>query len=77
MLRDRPEWTDGRIKEAMDAGEEKHVALKEKMPVHIVYFTAWPTGDGDVELFDDIYGLDATQWAASTGRAGRGLMSQR
>jgi murein L,D-transpeptidase YcbB/YkuD len=77
ILRDKPEWTDGRIKEAMDAGEEKHVALKEKMPVHIVYFTAWPTGDGDVELFDDIYGLDATQWAASTGRAGRGLMSQR
>ena len=82
MLRDIPDWTDGRIKEAMDAGEEKHVALKEKVPVHIVYFTAWPKGDGDVELFDDIYGFDATQWAgrarpASKGRAGDALMSRR
>jgi murein L,D-transpeptidase YcbB/YkuD len=76
ILRDKPEWTDGRIKEAMDAGEEKHVALKEKLPVHIVYFTAWPTGDGDVELFDDIYGLDAAQWALKA-RAGGTLMSRR
>ena len=53
------------------------MALKEKVPVHIVYFTAWPKGDGDVELFDDIYGLDATQWAASKGRAGDLLMSRR
>jgi len=75
-LRDKTEWTDGRIKEAMDAGEEKHVALKAKIPVHIVYFTAWPKGDGDVELFDDIYGLDATQWA-SKGRASGTLMSRR
>src|SRR6185436_5195453 len=28
MLRDKPEWTDQRIRDAMYAGEEKHVALK-------------------------------------------------
>ena len=26
----------------MHSGDEEHVALKEKIPVHIVYFTAWP-----------------------------------
>ena len=68
MLRDKPEWTDDKIKEAMYAGEEKHVALKEKVPVHIVYFTVWPKGDGDVDLFDDIYGYDAKQSGAAAGR---------
>jgi murein L,D-transpeptidase YcbB/YkuD len=61
MLRDKPEWTDAKIKDAMYAGEEKHVALKEKVPVHIVYFTVWPKGDGDVQVFDDIYGYDSKQ----------------
>jgi murein L,D-transpeptidase YcbB/YkuD len=65
MLRDKPEWDDRRIKEAMAAGEEKHVALKEKVPVHLVYFTVWPKGDGDVDMFDDIYGYDAAQSAAN------------
>ena len=76
MLRDKPEWTDAKIKEAMYAGEEKHVALKEKVPVHIVYFTVWPTGDGDVKVFDDIYGYDAQQHVARR-QAGEALLSQR
>jgi murein L,D-transpeptidase YcbB/YkuD len=76
LLRDKPEWTDRRIKEAMNAGEEKHVALGGKLPVHIVYFTAWPKGDGDVELYDDIYGYDTKQWTAAR-QAGSVLMSRR
>ena len=76
MLRDRPEWDEGRINEAMHAGEEKHVALKEEVPVHIVYFTAWPKGDGGVELFGDIYNYDSAQSAANR-RVGEALMSQR
>ena len=76
MLRDKPEWTDEKIKEAMYAGEEKHVALKEKTPVHIVYFTVWPKGDGDVEVFDDIYGYDAKQFVARR-QAGEALLTSR
>lgn len=64
LLRDKPDWTGEKIKAAMHAGEEKHVALKEHVPVHIVYFTAWPKGDGDVQLFDDIYGFDSKQHVA-------------
>ena len=35
----------------MHQGEERHVAMKEKLPVHIVYFTAWPDGAGGVQTF--------------------------
>ena len=41
MLRGDSEWDDAKILEAMNAGVEKHVRLKEKIPMHIVYFTAW------------------------------------
>ena len=65
VMRERPEWDDARILAAMHAGEEKHVALKEKLPVHIVYFTVWPTDAGGVDAWADIYGYDAKQTAAA------------
>jgi murein L,D-transpeptidase YcbB/YkuD len=61
VLRDRPEWDAARIETAMHRDEEQHVALKEKLPVHIVYFTAWPDGRGGVQVWPDVYGLDAKQ----------------
>jgi murein L,D-transpeptidase YcbB/YkuD len=64
LLRDQPQWDDDRIRKAMYAGEEKHVALKEKLPVHLVYFTVWPRGDRNVEMFDDIYRYDSKQLVA-------------
>jgi murein L,D-transpeptidase YcbB/YkuD len=59
VLRDMPEWDDRRIRDAMNAGVEKPVALKEKLPVHIVYFTAWPRSDGGFDTWPDVYGYDA------------------
>lgn len=61
VLRDAPEWDGARIHEAMHSGNEKHVALKEKIPVHIMYFTAWPTGDRSFDTWPDVYGFDAVQ----------------
>jgi murein L,D-transpeptidase YcbB/YkuD len=60
-LRDKPEWTMEKITAAMNAGEEHAVALKEHLPVHIGYFTAWVNGDGSVTYTDDPYGLDERQ----------------
>lgn len=65
VLRDRPEWNEPRIRTAMHAGEEQSVALRETIPVHIVYFTAWPKPDGSVEVYPDIYGFDARQARAA------------
>ncbi len=61
VLRGSTEWDAERIRTAMDSGEEKPVALKEKIPVHIVYFTAWPKAGGGFDTWPDVYGLDARQ----------------
>jgi murein L,D-transpeptidase YcbB/YkuD len=61
VLRDSPEWTDEKIREAMHAGDEQHVKLKQQIPVHIVYFTAWADDAGTVRVVPDVYGYDATQ----------------
>ena len=54
-----PEWDDESIFEAMHAGVEKHVKLREPIPVHIVYFTAWVDKNGGLHFQPDIYGYDA------------------
>jgi murein L,D-transpeptidase YcbB/YkuD len=42
----------------MRAGVEKHVKMKKKIPVHIVYFTAWVDDNGGLHFQPDIYGYD-------------------
>ena len=61
VLRDQPQWTSEKITTAMNAGREQAVALKEHLPVHIGYFTAWVNPDGSVTYTDDPYNLDAQQ----------------
>jgi L,D-transpeptidase YcbB len=58
LLSDKPDWDETRIIEAMHAGEEKYENLKTKVPVYIVYFTAWVDDQGKVHFRDDIYGHD-------------------
>jgi L,D-transpeptidase YcbB len=53
-----PEWDDASILEAMHSGVEKHVKLKEAIPVHIVYFTAWVDDNGGLHFQPDVYGYD-------------------
>jgi murein L,D-transpeptidase YcbB/YkuD len=67
VLRDQPEWTGDRMRKAMHSGEERHVALKEKLPIHIVYFTMWPKGDGDVAG-------SRSRAAAARERAGKSIV---
>jgi murein L,D-transpeptidase YcbB/YkuD len=58
LLSDQPTWDESRILEAMHAGTEKYQNLKAKVPVYIVYFTAWVDDKGGVHFRDDIYGHD-------------------
>jgi murein L,D-transpeptidase YcbB/YkuD len=58
VLRDQPEWTTPRITSAMNARQERAVTLKEKLPVHIGYWTAWVERDGSVTFTEDPYGID-------------------
>jgi len=63
VLRDQPEWTPAKIKEAMESGTEKSVALKQPLPIYLVYFTAWEE-NGALQRVADVYGLDRRQTAA-------------
>jgi murein L,D-transpeptidase YcbB/YkuD len=59
LLSDQPEWSADSIKEAMHAGEEKHVKLKRPISVHLTYWTVRADEDGTVQFRDDIYNRDA------------------
>ena len=59
VLRDQPEWDEQRIVNAMGAGVEKHVPLKQPLSVYLLYFTAWEE-NGNVQFRDDVYGYDRT-----------------
>jgi murein L,D-transpeptidase YcbB/YkuD len=59
VLRDQPEWTQERIREAMHTGEERTVKLRESIPVFIGYWTARVAPDGLVQFRPDVYGVDA------------------
>jgi L,D-transpeptidase YcbB len=59
VLRGMPEWTEERIRNAMNDDETIEVRLKEPIPVLILYSTAVVLEGNEVRFLDDIYGLDA------------------
>ncbi|SNT71631.1 L,D-transpeptidase family protein [Paracoccus seriniphilus] len=46
------------FRRALDSGQEKWLKLTPELPVHLVYFTAYPDETGRIRYFDDIYGRD-------------------
>lgn len=62
-------WPDGAVAERLARWGEQAVPLRQPVPVHFVYLTAWPEGDGRLRLHDDVYGHDAVL-AAALGLAG-------
>lgn len=47
---------------ALDSGNERYLALTPNVPVHLVYFTAYPDENGQIRYFSDVYGRDAAVW---------------
>lgn len=74
LLRNDPQWTGERIAEAMNRGKEQYVTLKNKVPVYIVYFTAWVARDGRINFRKDIYERD--ERLANTMYSGGELVSK-
>jgi len=58
ILKDDPDWTPEAIEAAMNGGKEKWYTLKNKIPVHIGYFTAWVDDEGNINFFKDVYERD-------------------
>ncbi|WP_197088648.1 L,D-transpeptidase family protein [Rufibacter radiotolerans] len=58
LLKEQKQWNSSAINAAMHGGQEKYVNLTAKVPVYIVYFTAWVDANGAVHFRDDIYNHD-------------------
>ena len=57
------EWTETRLKRLIGRGE-RTIWLREKLPVHLTYFTLTVDEHGEMKAFDDIYGHDRRVRAA-------------
>ncbi|MFN8392924.1 MAG: L,D-transpeptidase family protein [Bdellovibrionota bacterium] len=51
-------WSAHRLKDIVGEGRNVKVALSEKIPIHIVYRTAWVDVDGSINFRSDVYGRD-------------------
>jgi len=60
-------WSASQVSSAIANSEDEHVALKQKIPVYINYFTLWVNADGSISSFRDIYGHDSRMAAALFG----------
>jgi len=64
LFRDNPDWRGGQLREAIVSGEHRTVKLPKKLPVHILYFTAWVEDNGVIHFRKDVYGHDQKLAAA-------------
>ena len=64
LLKQDQGWSAGRIASAIQGGPDQHIALRQRIPVYITYFTLWVNNDGSTSTFGDLYGHDARMAAA-------------
>jgi murein L,D-transpeptidase YcbB/YkuD len=58
LLRDNPQWSRQKIVASSNRGTEQVVPLPARIPVHLLYWTAWANEDGVVHFRKDIYDRD-------------------
>jgi murein L,D-transpeptidase YcbB/YkuD len=58
LLRNDSSWNNEKINAAMNTGKERTVTLSQRVPVFIVYFTAFVDRDGKINFRNDIYERD-------------------
>ncbi|MDA8870622.1 L,D-transpeptidase family protein [Rhizobiaceae bacterium] len=54
------------VDERVSQRKNRTQKLNRKIPVYVGYFTAWPTADGEVQYFEDIYDRDVALAKAMT-----------
>jgi L,D-transpeptidase YcbB len=62
LLNDPLSWNREAIAQAVASGQLRNVTLRAKIPVLLVYWTAWVDAQGSVNFRRDVYGQDVT-WA--------------
>jgi len=64
LLKHDQGWNEARVASAISDGYDSHVALRQRIPVYITYFTLKVNEDGSTSNYADIYGHDARMAAA-------------
>ncbi|HXR50980.1 MAG TPA: L,D-transpeptidase family protein, partial [Steroidobacteraceae bacterium] len=62
LLNDPAKWSRAKIDQAVATGRLQNVTLAKRVPVLLVYWTAWVDTAGKVQFRRDIYGRDE-KWA--------------
>jgi murein L,D-transpeptidase YcbB/YkuD len=58
LLDDKNDWSEAEIKESIDAGEYRKIPVSGRIPVYLVYMTAWVGENNGVHFRPDIYQWD-------------------
>ena len=58
IFQDEPGWNKKKVASYYHSGASVKVKLKKKVPVHVVYFTAWSENGRTLKFFRDLYGHD-------------------
>ena len=58
LLQNDPQWHSQRITETIQSGVTTVVYIKDPIPVHLLYWTAWVTETGTIHFGNDIYDRD-------------------
>lgn len=56
------------IQDAIGQGETRYMPLTRKLPIYVVYWTAFPGADGKIQYVTDVYGRDQRLIAAMQRR---------
>lgn len=64
ILAEQPRWSAEALRTALASRQTRTVYLPEPVPVYLLYWTAWATGDGAAQFRRDIYDRDGPLAAA-------------
>ncbi len=64
LFRNQAPEIESEFNQTLKGGRETPVKLEKKVPIHLVYFTAYPQGHGVMGYRRDVYGRDAKLWSA-------------
>ena len=68
-LKEDKGWDKERVAQTMQDGPPSNkIVIDKKIPIHLVYFTAWVNDDGRVRTFADIYGHEKRITQALQGK---------
>lgn len=64
LLQHNENWTSERVRTTVGRNTEQTVPLKKKVPVHLLYWTAWVADDGTLHFRNDVYNRDGAVLSA-------------